>query len=131
LKTCPSYLLPQIRRAVFFGEQMNNHMMQHENRGVGYVYIARNNGLIKIGGTHNVGIRMSQLRVKNRFIKLIAYIKADKYMYMEKFIHSHLKHLQVENEWYKDSEEIISAVIDFVKKHGELFGAQDINFVDL
>ena len=49
-------------------------------------------------------------------------------MYLEKFIHAALIDLKIANEWYKGEKKLIKKVVDFLKGHGEIFGAYEILF---
>lgn len=101
----------------------------HINRRNGYVYVARGHkGFVKVGGAANINTRMAQLRRKDQTIKLVAAIKSDRYMYLEKFVHIELKDYQVANEWYRKEKEVIKKIVDFLSKHGEIFGAYEVLF---
>lgn|SRR5574341_236381 len=105
------------------------HMVPHFQRGIGYVYLARGyKGLVKVGGAFSAENRMRSLRIKDHSIKLIAKIRSERYMYLEKFIHAELAEFKVANEWYRNEKEIIKKVIAFLQKHGDIFGAYDIFF---
>ena len=98
----------------------------------GYVYIARaKNGDVKVGKSINYRARMKNHENTSRGgIKLVAVIKADNYSHLETFIHNKLKGLGLEiwNEWYKNEELVLRTIIDFMKGHGEIFGAYEIYF---
>jgi T5orf172 domain len=101
----------------------------HFQRRHGYVYVVRGyKGFVKVGAAHNVKSRMRQLRMKDQSIQLVASIRCDRFMYLEKFLHVELKENQVANEWYKHETKVLKTIIDFLKSHGTIFGAYEIFF---
>ena len=95
----------------------------------GYVYIARDiDGNIKIGGASDVKRRMKQLSSKKKGLIVIAVIRAEWFMYLEKFLHLHLKEHEIVREWYENEKEVIKKVVNFMQGHGEIFGAYEIFF---
>lgn len=95
----------------------------------GWVYMARAGKQVKIGGTGNVKTRMAQLRLKYPNIELIARIRSDRYMLLEKLLHIHLKKYNIQKEWYKNEKRVIRSIYEFLNKHGEIVGAYEIDFV--
>ena len=104
----------------------------HSKRVYGFVYIARDeDNNIKVGGTNDVQKRMQQHRLKHPSIKLIATIYAKRFMELEKFIHYELEQFKVIREWYYSEDEkndIFGKIENLVKKHGELFEAEFVNY---
>ena len=108
----------------------NNGLFTQRNNG--YVYIAEDDiGNVKVGGTHNVQKRLRQLRRKHPSLKLVAQIKAEHFMYLEKFLHIHLKDGELIREWYCDLNIVIKETVDFLKRFGEVFGAYEIHFLPI
>ena len=105
----------------------------HSQRIGGFVYIARDeDNNIKVGGANNVQKRMHQHRTKHPSIKLIATIYAKRFMELEKFIHYELEQFKVTREWYYSEDEkndIFGKIENLVKKHGELFEAEFVNYL--
>ena len=100
------------------------------SRTDGYVYIARDgDGNIKVGGAKNVQRRLAQLRRKCGILNLVAEIRSERYMYLEKFLHLALAKYSIVREWYKNEKAVLATVIEFLSKHGEIFGAYDIHFI--
>lgn len=101
----------------------------HFSRKNGYVYIARGyKGFIKVGAAHNVENRLRQLRRKDNTIKLVACIRSERYMYLEKFLHLELSEYKVANEWYKNELAVIAIIVKFMISHGIIFGAGEVFF---
>ncbi len=97
----------------------------------GQVYIARNEmGYVKIGSTHHLKTRILKHRLKNKEFELIAIIDAKYHPHLEKFLHLQLKDFQVTREWYKNEKKVISIVQDFLNKHGCIFEAKEIQYIE-
>lgn len=95
----------------------------------GYVYVARErHGDIKVGKSIDFQKRMRQFDRVLHGIQVVALIKSDDYGMLEKFIHKELKDLEIWNEWYKNEKEVLRRIVDFMKSHGQLFGAYEIFF---
>lgn len=102
-----------------------------KTRTSGTVYVFRDvkNNLLKIGGTSMIGKRFHtiSLQRKSKLIHIVS-IPCEKFMQLEKFLHSQLKADHLGNELYPDDPRILRTIIDFVNKHGDLFGAHSIWF---
>lgn len=101
------------------------------SRTYGYLYIlVDDSGNVKVGGTENVQRRIWELSRRFGKLKLIVEVKAKYFMYFEKFIHIHLKSkgLNLTGEWYKDEGKVVCEVIDYIKKHSEVFGVYYARF---
>ena len=95
----------------------------------GYVYlIGDSNDNVKVGHSISVASRLRSLRTGNIGIKLVAAIRTDQCILLESFLHEHLKEYHVNGEWYKGINSVTSKVIEYIKKHGEIFKAFDIYF---
>jgi T5orf172 domain len=80
-----------------------------KNKNIKGVYFIKNldNRLIKIGKTKNLKARFSQIENSFKFcgnkpnLNIEGFITCDLETELEKFIHEKLKHLKVQNEWFK------------------------------
>ena len=97
----------------------------------GFIYVARDEyGNLKIGAAHNVQKRIHGLRLGHPSLKLVASIQAVMFMDLERYIHLELEEHQIAREWFycKDEKVILSKLETFLKKHGEIFGAEKIKY---
>lgn len=78
----------------------------------GYVYFLHDGIYCKIGATRNKpSTRASQLRVGNKNIKLIGFIKSEKYKTLEKQLHKRYFSKNISGEWFNLTINIIKNIL--------------------
>lgn len=105
-----------IRNAGFYSRRRN-----------GFVYVMESeDGFIKVGSTNSVKTRLKMLNKKYR-VELVGVIWCTYYPYLEKFIHYDLmkKGYEITREWYHTGNEVKEHIKEFVKQHGDIFGAYE------